>query len=274
MDRKLITLGCSFTEFSWPTWADWMGTIYPEYYNLGSGGSGNKYIFHKFCEVMNSGVLDKNTDIVIQWTSCLREDIIPRGESRYAGHGNVIHSPKFNENYVQNIFNPYQNIVETTNFIKLVKFVLDVRKINYTMFFMLNPWDGDLLGEPWNAGESSFKRSEKPQITKALKALEAEIQGNFIDDSLSMYQVTNQKESYFCYKAPNEELKVEGHPSPKTHYNYFVHNIIPYFPYLQNKLPDNTEKLLQWEAWAQLRMGEEEKFDRKPEFPSTKTRFR
>ena len=26
MDKKLITFGCSFTEFSWPTWADWMGT--------------------------------------------------------------------------------------------------------------------------------------------------------------------------------------------------------------------------------------------------------
>ena len=34
MDKKLITFGCSFTEFSWPTWADWMGAIYPNYINL------------------------------------------------------------------------------------------------------------------------------------------------------------------------------------------------------------------------------------------------
>ena len=45
MDKKLITFGCSFTEFSWPTWADWMGAIYRKYINLGNGGSGHRAIF-------------------------------------------------------------------------------------------------------------------------------------------------------------------------------------------------------------------------------------
>lgn len=273
MEKRLITLGCSFTEFSWPTWADWMGTVYPEYYNLGSGGSGNRFIFNKFTELINSGKLNKDTDIVIQWTSLLRDDLIPRGQTKYLGKGSVLHSGNYSLEYISEYFNPYQNIVETTNYIRTIKCILDSRRINYTMFFMLNPWDGTLLGEPWNTGDHPFSTHEKKKIDNALNELKKEIEGNFIEESLSMYQAEYQEDAYFCYQEKDRELQVEGHPAPKTHYNYFIHKILPYFPELQNILPNNTLSLHEWEVWAKLRMGENDKFTRKPKFPSAKSRI-
>ena len=49
-----------------------------------------------------------------------------------------------------------------------------------------------------------------------------------------MYQAEYQEDAYFCYQEKDKEIQVEGHPAPKTHYNYFIHKILPYFPELQN----------------------------------------
>ena len=272
MDKKLITFGCSFTEFSWPTWADWMGTVYPKYVNLGNGGSGNRAIFHTFMEAYDKEKIDKNTDVVIQWTSLLRHDHIPFNKNRYLGLGSVIHSGNYSQEYIDKYFNPIQSIKETRHYIKVIKTLLDTRRINYTMFFMLDPWLSDLLGEPWHDGAFEFPKAYKRKMRQALEALEEEFSGQVVDESLSMYQATHQKESYFCWKPDDEEIKVEGHPGPKTHYNYFLHKILPFFPHLQNIIPDNTNKLLEWEVWAKIKCGEFEKFDRKPKFPSNKTR--
>ena len=272
MDKKLITFGCSFTEFSWPTWADWMGSMYPNYINLGNGGSGNRAIFHTFMEAYHKGLIDKDTDVVIQWTSLLRHDYIPFHKNNYLGLGSVIHSGNYSKEYIDNYFNPIQVINETRHYIKAIKTLLDIRRINYTMFFMLDPWLSDLLGEPWHDGAFEFPKAYKRKMRQALEALEEEFSGQVIDVSLSMYQATHQKESYYCWKADDEEIKVEGHPGPKTHYNYFLHKVLPFFSHLSNIVPDNTKILQEWETWAKMKCGEQEKFDRKPKFPSDKTR--
>ena len=271
-EKKLVTFGCSFTDFSWPTWADWMGTSYPEYYNFGSGGSGNKFIFHKFMEALNNGLITKDTDVVIQWTSCLRYDLIPRGQKQYKGLGSVIHSGNYSTEFTSKYFNPYQQIIELVNYVKAIRLILDIKRINYTMFFMLNPWDGTLLGEPWNSGDHPFSKHELKKINRAQEQLKKALDGVFIDQSLSMYQVEHQNDSYFCWKGEDIPLDVEGHPAPITHYNYFIHKILPFFADLQSYVPDNTNKLREWEVWAKLRLGEKEKLTRKPIFPSDRTR--
>lgn len=273
MDKKLITFGCSFTEFSWPTWADWMGTAYPHYINLGNGGSGNRAIFHTFMRAYNGGYIDKNTDVVIQWTSLLRHDHIPFGKNKYLGLGSVLHSGNYSQEYIDKFFNPIQAISETYNYIKAIRTLLDIRRINYTMFFMLDPWIDDLLGEPWHDGNFNFARPVARKIKNELTNLQDNIGEPFIEESLSWYQAEHQKESYYCWKDKVEELKVEGHPGPKTHYNYFIHKISPFFPHIQNTIPDNTSKLQEWETWAKIKLSERDKFNRKPSFPSAKSRI-
>ena len=45
--KKLISVGCSFTNQHFPTVPDWLGYCFDEYENLGKEGFGNRYIFNQ-----------------------------------------------------------------------------------------------------------------------------------------------------------------------------------------------------------------------------------
>ena len=38
---RLFTFGCSFTKYTWPTWADLLGLEFDEFENWGVSGGGN-----------------------------------------------------------------------------------------------------------------------------------------------------------------------------------------------------------------------------------------
>lgn len=51
MLRRCFSFGCSFTHwFYWPTWADFIGINYEEYYNLAMPGSSNRIIHNRLIE--------------------------------------------------------------------------------------------------------------------------------------------------------------------------------------------------------------------------------
>ena len=76
--RRLFTVGCSFTHFYWPTWADILGSTYDEYYNWGLSGLGNRAICERLAE--------------ISLTQKLTEDAIKK-----YGHGGEYDEPKNNQ---------------------------------------------------------------------------------------------------------------------------------------------------------------------------------
>lgn len=268
MKKRLVTIGCSFTRYDWPTWADWMGSAYSEFYNYGSGGCGNRYIFHAFSDANSRGLIDKDTDVVIQWSSCVRDDRMDPGTTSWFGGGGVYFSDYYTQEFRDRYFNPYQIVLETINYIKSIRLILDIKKVNYAMFFMLNPWDGDFLGEPWDEKMGSIVgRKELIRIKRLFNKLQYSIEGNFIEESLTFFQLDHQKERYYAYQPnPKEHPPIDGHPGPKVHLDYLRKNIIPYFPNVE--LPELSQSLLEWEAWSKINMGTQYKQDRKPKFPS------
>lgn len=71
---RLFTFGCSFTHWSWPTWADILGREFKEYENWGQRGAGNVFIFHSLIECHKKRALGKGDKVVIMWSSYFRED--------------------------------------------------------------------------------------------------------------------------------------------------------------------------------------------------------
>ena len=79
---KLFTIGCSFTEGqglkhhaiqSYPYLLAKKLKI--EYYNFGSCGQSNDYIFRKVFELIHSDTIDKDDIILIQWTHYIRKEL-------------------------------------------------------------------------------------------------------------------------------------------------------------------------------------------------------
>ena len=54
--KRVFALGCSFTAYRWPTWADMIGRSqceHAEFINLGRAGAGNPYIVTQLVQAHN-----------------------------------------------------------------------------------------------------------------------------------------------------------------------------------------------------------------------------
>lgn len=60
---RLITSGCSCTQYCWPTWADYLGKHFNEYINVGLAGADNAVIARNVMEVASAGDI-----VVIHWS--------------------------------------------------------------------------------------------------------------------------------------------------------------------------------------------------------------
>jgi hypothetical protein len=70
--RHIWCFGCSFTKWSWPTWADLLANKYPAT-NLGQSGAGNQYIFHQLIRKKRDKEILPQDLVMICWTSFFRE---------------------------------------------------------------------------------------------------------------------------------------------------------------------------------------------------------
>ena len=72
--NRLFTFGCSFTLYNWPTWADLFGLEFPQAFNWGCPGIGNRGILERLFECDARMNFVPTDTIIIQWTSYLRHD--------------------------------------------------------------------------------------------------------------------------------------------------------------------------------------------------------
>jgi hypothetical protein len=64
--NRFFAFGCSYTHWNLnPTWADFVGINFEEYYNLGRPGACNTYIMNQLIETNEKMQFNQETDIVI-----------------------------------------------------------------------------------------------------------------------------------------------------------------------------------------------------------------
>jgi len=71
---RLFTFGCSFTNYSWPTWADFLGLEFDYFENWGVPGIGNVAIANRVTECFVKNNITPEDTVVIQWSNYLRND--------------------------------------------------------------------------------------------------------------------------------------------------------------------------------------------------------
>lgn len=62
--RRLITSGCSCTQYCWPTWADYLGRHYADFLNVGLCGADNAVIARNVMQVAQPGDM-----VVVAWST-------------------------------------------------------------------------------------------------------------------------------------------------------------------------------------------------------------
>ena len=233
---RYLAFGCSYTNYYWPTYADYLSTCFDEYLNLGAAGAGNRYIFQKLLNVINyqeilSRPLNNQDFITIQWSGLPREDkILPRkNATMYATSGHLGSQGTFPDGYITNFFSLIQSAFELSAYITASKLLLDSLGLKYKMFFMMEPDEHDFLGEvfltPLQTDEGLFhsdteKLIDTGMLDKLLSLLPEDIYSvekfrllNTIDDELTYYLAHINEDG-------TSELQEDTHPTPFAHLKY------------------------------------------------------
>lgn len=129
---KLYIDGCSYSAYDWPSWADLIALSNKQVLHLAKSGSGNERIF--FNLVSNLDKLDKNTKVLLQWSSFPRFDYFTN-EGRWQSNGNVHYVESFmnvSKTWWTDEFAAYK----TFNCVKAAIELLENRGIDFYMMTM------------------------------------------------------------------------------------------------------------------------------------------
>lgn len=234
--NRIFTFGCSFTEYSWPTYADFLAyDLNIPLYNFGAAGAGNEYIANTVLQYDTTFGF-KNSDLVIvQWTSLLREDrFFPEFGKRgswvlkgYLGNNFDWHSIEFLKYYIS-----YSNcMIKQFPLISAVQTLLE-KKTNPIFLTMSN-----LDQTPDNFEREICKKAikiYKPMLNNINPSFTSTLWNNNFDNAkLNNFQSTFGGEFSEC------------HPSPFEHFAYIENALQHYFrKETRNKVKDIENNLI------------------------------
>lgn len=274
MSKELHVFGCSFTDYpQWPIWADWLAMYFPDrnYFKHATGGIGNRGIFYKILNVLSSMETYENKVFVIQWGSCAREDRFQKEynhastlQNLYNQCGALGNTHCYKDDFVKNEFSFQQSVYEHYNQVWAVGELLESKKVNYIMTYMLDPTIDSMLGEPgFNSNNEWASVDEidslQPLFSK-LKRLYSKY--NFTDVCMSMDQLEHNDIVYSFSDIDGTVIR-EGHPSPREGYLFMKNYILPMLPFLgkptEKQIKEIEDLVHIWLEFAKLKKDYKDK---------------
>jgi hypothetical protein len=127
---RLFTIGCSFTRYNWPTWADILGRKFSYYENWAQAGGGNQYIFNSLVEANQRNKFTKDDTVIIMWSGPDREDRYIKGNWKTPGdiHRNQDH---YSSDYLKKYADVRGYLIRDMVTITATKDLLDHWGVNY-----------------------------------------------------------------------------------------------------------------------------------------------
>jgi hypothetical protein len=209
IDQRLLTSGCSFTEYCWNTWADYLGKEYSEFENLGAAGGDNPTVAKSIVQNAKPGDM-----VVALWTSFDRwsrwsEEIkpIPRdNNNHWIRTGTFL----FDKTLMMNYYHPVERFLNTMDSIQLVD--LHSQKVGYTVYhFTAFPL---FLGQ--------LETDAHPTVLEFYKNYS--IKNNFLNEiSMQDFKIQTNQDIRTTHKYTTND----SHPTPKVQWEYLTQIIVP-----------------------------------------------
>lgn len=200
---RLITIGCSFTDYRYPTWANIMSSAMPhaEFINLGRGGAGNPYISYRASKAHRQLTLTETDLIMVMWSTHCREDRYVNNQ--WLSPGNIYTQDFYPQSFVDKFCQPIGYLIRDLATIDLTNQYLD--SLPCTHIGMLSvPFD--------------YQQDLKDEITAEIIETYKEVIEYF---PLNMFEsemkcVWTQD---IWYEANGNQIP-DYHPTPMNYYNY------------------------------------------------------
>lgn len=148
MKKRFFSFGCSFTK-SWetPTWADYVGIEFEEFYNLGMPGLGNNLMMQRFIEADSYYNFNEETDVIMVAISGLgrysfpvtinnKDYLYSRGDLDVS-QSSIFDTEEVRENFEfvrTKFWKKRYSVFDSYIAVKIMKDILSARKITHRIF--------------------------------------------------------------------------------------------------------------------------------------------
>lgn len=124
--NRLFVFGCSFTHYSWPTWADLLAKEmeHAEYHNYGKSGSGNLLISNRVTQANCKFKFCETDLVIVMWSGAFREDRYIDDNWRTAGNI-YTQTHAYDKNFVKNYTDPEGFVIRDMSLIELTRSYLN-----------------------------------------------------------------------------------------------------------------------------------------------------
>jgi hypothetical protein len=226
---RLYTFGCSYTNYQWPTWADFVGSTYQKYENWGQPGSGNHMMASKLYECHYVNNITKDDTVLIMLSSCDRFDYIDN-HSKWCTGGNIYGKNHTLHGYFTELAWNQENALYSTWY--NVKTIVTLLKSIGCRYKVMKGFDFfSIDGKIESFDKELFNRNR----VKNMKNYFDSVIGG---DSFSSFHNKNS----LTYKFDNGEA--DGHPTITIHYEWVKQNMGEYYHSSMDTLCDKWEKMI------------------------------
>lgn len=203
--KRLFVFGCSFTAYSWPTWADFLSTEFDYYENWALSGLGNRAIMERISECNAMNTFTKDDTVIVQWTTHLRNDFFhrfgpndrPAGWKTAGSIFNYINVDLYDQKWIDNFFYEPAWVMHNLNYISMTQKFLNETGCNWYM---------TSIGDFRNLGSDL-------------------IEGNGYGEKLLLSEEDKKSDTYLAWKK-YPELKVYNYPIWEKYEDKWVTPII------------------------------------------------
>ena len=214
MDR-LFVFGCSLTKYDWPTWADYIGASFNEYYNYALPGASNGYATSKMIDLI-SNIKLKDTDVLIFMVTGLGRFTYFNKMGAPMATGDMYSYCRDNPNdkalnsFHNNLWTDEYAIQCTCDSINLFKYIAEM---SGAKSHILSGVNYDYYLENTDIDLSYIKK-----FTKAISYIENKIP---LYDWMKLSDENNDSPIF-------EDSGIEGHPSIYSHFRYALEHLPQY----------------------------------------------
>lgn len=229
MSNRFFAFGCSYTKYSYATWADFVGINFDEYYNYGCGGASNTYIMNKFIDANDKFDFNSNDTVIIMLTGIGRFSYYNR-ERRWTTNGDLYeyhHNTKdpVIKSFVDNMYSEDWGIYSAWIAAKAMEAILKAKNVKYKFLMSIDNSNYlDVEGCKWGRVDTITQTDRTKELYDMLSH----------PRTLDEWMKRNSADTEF-YRWVEENYRRDGHPTQKMHYN-FVKEVMP--EYITDKSTD------------------------------------